>query len=271
MAGQHFKNRPGTGAAHRQIGHRIHVGEFFAQKWKRTIARNLFPYRLPRYMHHLRGFQQLRQNPFHQLIQRLRPGRSPHNQNHRTLRGKSRQRKTFFLLSAQNPAANGIAHDFHLLLGKVPPALLKRQPDFPSKPAAEAVCETRTHIGFMEPYRNGKRPRGKNHRHADVSALGKNEIGLEFFEQQERFKKSERRLTCIRKIFPVEVAAQLAGVNPVKGNAVFESDVCFGAAPAPDIPALDGRGFFKLADNGDVGENVSPRPAAGEKDAHKKG
>ena len=94
---------------------------------------------------------------------------------------------------------------------------------------AQPIGQARGVVALVNHHRDLHAVCRKNNRDAHIAALGKKNIRAQLFEDFFGLGIPLQDFEDVRKVFPAEIPAQLAGRNAVKGKLGFLNDLFFDA------------------------------------------
>ena len=142
-------------------------------------------------------------------------------------------------------------------------ALRERRADGFGERLAQLVGQPRRDIAFVHHHRHAADGRAEDDRNADKAALGEHDIRLQPADDADALERARDDAEGIGEVFPIEIAAQLAGADRVIGYALHRLNQCaldaVLCADIVNIPAL----LEQMGDERLIGRDMTGRATAG--------
>ena len=129
------------------------------------------------------------------------------------------------------------------------------------------VGESERKVGFVTHHGYSERARCKRARQRDVAALGKHNIGIQFFEQF--FCARDRAREQVRDLERGQLgrAVELDRIHRIKVNTVQFGETTLYAVGAAEITDV-GKIYLKAWQKGDARHHMPGAPSSGQNDFH---
>ena len=117
----------------------------------------------------------------------------------------------------------------------------------------------------MDDDRNALQPRGPYNRRGDESPLAKDDVGLDAGQEEQGFEKSEFDAKDIRKILPVDIAAEFARGHGAIGYALAGDEFLLDPVSRADVVYVVA-GIAQTGQQRDIGGDMPGGASADEDD-----
>ena len=193
---------------------------------------------LPAQVDYLPVFQQLRQSFPDFCVHKYRSLAASDDHQHRLFPVKTAEFSSSVRVTVQKFLTDGRSRHKSLALRQTVPCFRKITADFYRIGNADPVCQTRSHIRFMNQERDFQLICCQCNRNSHKSSLGKNNIRTDLLQNLPGLMNSLQHTERIGNIFQIKISSEFSGRNTIIGNVHVLNQLFFDSVVGTDVKNL---------------------------------